>query len=183
MIFHLNIVAYIPFWDKEWRGCRSSHTFSITKSLDIDMTSTIVWSCQPTSGLHPTTNISRNTMANFISPPINHQNIYSGHGTHLKNRKILWSSWDNHYLIHHDHQQPDATTSAIPISTNSRSTKAPCTRHWHHPLHPANISESPNIWPAWDIHFLIHHDRLTSPTPQSAPLSPPHLPPRQLHQS
>ena len=113
LIFRRRIVAYIPLWDVEWRCCRSSHTFSITKYLDIDMTSTLVSSWLPRSGLHPTTNISRNTKANFITPPIiTYKNIYSWHGTHLKNRKILWSSWEKHNLINHGHQQPDATTSA-----------------------------------------------------------------------
>ena len=113
LIFRRSIVAYIPFKDMGWRGCRSSHTFSFAKSFDIDMTSTFVSSWQQTSRLHPTTNNSRNTKANFIGPPIiTIKNIYSWHGTHLKNRKILWSSWDNHFLIHHDHQHPDATTCA-----------------------------------------------------------------------
>ena len=113
LIFRGRIGAYIPFWDGKWRGCRSNHTFSITKYLDIHMTSTFVSTWQPTSGLHPTTNNYRNTKANFISPPIiTNKNIYSWHGTRLKNRKILWSSWDNHFLIHHDHEHPDATNSA-----------------------------------------------------------------------
>ena len=177
LIFHRSIVVYIPFEDVEMkRMSEQSHLF-YRIFFDIDITSTFVSSWQPTSGLHPTTNISRNTKANFISPPvITIKNIYSWHGTHLKNRKILWSSWDNHYLIHHDHQQPDATTSAISITTNRRSTKAPFRRHWHQPLHPSNINESPTYLsrvrhPLSDTSRQVDITNTTLPTSLTATLT------------
>ena len=125
------------------------------------------------------------TKANFLNPSIiTNKNIYSWHGTHLQNRKILWSRGDNHDLIHHDHQQPETTTSAIPITTNIRSTKVTFIRHRHHPLHPSNISQSPKYW-SRVRHPLSDSSRQVDITNTTAPtsLSPPHLPPRPLHKS